>query len=114
MASKLIGRTTCPECTFGAAHVKESEKCLYRYCPECGSQYNTRGERQRDLLMKKTRLVDAPAPSGSATAGSAAPADTARPTPTPGKPADTPAAPAATPTPPAPKRSGLFGFTVSE
>lgn len=116
MASKLIGRTTCPECGFAAAHVKESEKCLYRYCPECGSQYNTRGERQRDLLTKKTRLVDAPAPSGSATAGSAAPADTATPTPKPttGKPAATPAAPAATPTPTAPKRSGLFGFTVSE
>lgn len=112
MASKLIGRTACPECGFAAAHVKESEKCLYRYCPECGSQYNTRGERQRGLLMAKTRAVDAPAPTGSATARSEAPAPTATPTPTPVKPAEQ--APTAKPTPAGPKRSGLFGFTYSE
>jgi predicted nucleic acid-binding Zn-ribbon protein len=39
---------------------------MYRYCPECGSQYFPRNERQRDLLKTKMRLVvDAPAPTST-------------------------------------------------
>lgn len=106
MASRMIGRTACPECGFVAAHVKESEKCLYRYCPECGSQHHARTERQRADLTAKTRPVD----------GGAMPTPTpaASPTPTPtasGEPTATPTQePSPTPTPqktPA-KRGGLF------
>jgi len=58
MASGLIGRTDCPECGFGAAHVKKKEqdgKRPYRYCPECGAQYYTRSDAQAAALMAKTR-----------------------------------------------------------
>jgi hypothetical protein len=65
MASKLIGRTTCPECGFESAHVKKSDKCTYRYCPECNSQHYARTDRQRELLLAKTRLVDANPTTGS-------------------------------------------------
>jgi Zn-finger nucleic acid-binding protein len=101
MASKLIGRTACPECGFGAAHVKESERCVYRYCPECGSQYNTRGERQRALLLEKTRGT--PTATPTATAGS----DTA---PTAAPAAGKPAATTTTQQAPANRRSALFGL----
>lgn len=57
MASRMIGRATCPECGFESAHVKESEKCLYRYCPECGSQHYAKSQRQRADLTKKTRVT---------------------------------------------------------
>ena len=63
MGSKIIGRTGCPECGFESAHVKRSDKCLYRYCPECGSQHMARSQRQEADLMAKTRPVDAPAPA---------------------------------------------------
>lgn len=110
----MIGRAPCPECGFSAAHVKQSEKCLYRYCPECGAQYNTRGERQRADLMGKTRPIDAagapgekPAPAVTP-AGASAPASTATPTPSTGE-----GAPASDTGPSAsakaqPKRRGLF------
>lgn len=98
MASKMIGRAACPECGFSSAHVKESEKCLYRYCPECGSQHYAKSERQRSDLMAKTRTPDA-TPSGSAT-----PAPTATPSPAVEPASDTPTPPPA----PAPKRRGLF------
>ena len=101
MASQMIGRATCPECGFGSAHVKRSEKCLYRHCPECGAQYYATGERRAADLMAKTR-VDKPG-SGPTPTG-APPAQI---------PAD-PAPPAAPPTPsgatpPVKKRPGLFG-----
>lgn len=68
MASTMVGRTACPECGFGSAHVKRSDKCLYRYCPECGSQHHARTERQQADLMAKTRPVEAaPAPSPTPT-----------------------------------------------
>lgn len=97
----MIGRATCPECGFGSAHVKQSEKCHYRYCPECSAQYYAKSERQVADLLAKTRL-DKPG-SGATPTGSV---------PTP-KSAD-PATPAAThtpsgPTDTAPKRRGLFG-----
>lgn len=65
MAGSIIGRTACPECGFAKAHVRESERCLYRYCPECSSQYHARTPMQRDLLIKKTQptLGDAPTPT---------------------------------------------------
>lgn len=101
MASQIIGRTTCPECGFGSAHVKRSERCAYRYCPECGAQYMATGERREADLLAKTRLEK----PGSG------------PTPTGAPPAPSPAVPATPPAPPtpsgatdtAPKRRGLFG-----
>lgn len=66
MASKMVGRATCPECGFQSAHVKQSEKCLYRYCPECGSQHYARSEKQRADLLAKTRTETvAGAPTGA-------------------------------------------------
>lgn len=108
MASKLIGRTTCPECGFGSAHVKQSDKCTYRYCPECNSQHYARTDRQRELLLAKTRLVDAPPPTtGSDGTGSASlvpvpvePVPVAPVTPTVAAPPPAPPVP--------PKRRGLF------
>lgn len=103
MASRMIGRTACPECGFHAAHVKESDKCVYRYCPECNSQHHAKSQRQRTDLLGKTRLLD-PSPTGSEAdkpATGSAPATTADATA--GSPTTT------TTTAPAPaKRRGLF------
>lgn len=66
MASRMIGRAACPECGFAAAHIKESDKCIYRYCPECGSQHHARSERQRADLLDKTRKLE-PTPSPTLT-----------------------------------------------
>jgi predicted RNA-binding Zn-ribbon protein involved in translation (DUF1610 family) len=106
MASQMIGRADCPECGFKAAHVKQSEKCLYRYCPECGSQHYARNDMQRTNLMAKTRLVDGtatgseeekPAPSTTGSEGETDATDTGS------------TAPVVAPAPtPAPKRRGLF------
>lgn len=96
MASKLIGRTACPECGFASAHVKQSEKCLYRYCPECASQHHARTERQRADLMGKTRMVEAPAPSPTSTEA-AAPAVAPVVPPTPREPTASEATPTPTP-----------------
>ena len=57
MSSQIIGRSACPECDFKAAHVKQGPKSIYRYCPDCGSQYFPRNERQLDLLKNKMRPV---------------------------------------------------------
>ena len=102
MASRIVGRADCPECGFKSAHVKESEKCLYRYCPECGAQHYAKTDAQRAHLMAKTRPTGTSAsPSATATAtGSAA-------TSTP--PSATPTLPAAAP-PAAAKRHGLGLF----
>lgn len=100
MANPIIGRTGCPECGFGSAHVRESAKCLYRYCPECGSQHHARTERQRTDLLEKMRPAGGapePAPAGETKAAPAAAPAAAVPTPT----------PTATPTPA--KRRGLWG-----
>jgi len=61
MASRLIGRTKCPECGFESAHVKLSDKgTVYRYCPnhDCGSQHFPRGQAARSRLLAASRLVD--------------------------------------------------------
>lgn len=103
MASRMIGRTACPECGFAAAHVKESDKCTYRYCPECGSQHHARTERQKADLLAKTRLLDAtptPTPTEQPTA-------TPSPTGTP-EPIATATPTASTPAPAPAKRGGLF------
>ena len=60
MPSRMIGRMACPECGFESAHVKQSEKCHYRYCPECGSQHHAKTARQVTDLLAKTRLIDPP------------------------------------------------------
>jgi hypothetical protein len=51
-SSKIIGRAACPWCEFDAAHVRESAKCLYLYCPDCGTSTHFRTPRQRDLLQR--------------------------------------------------------------
>lgn len=117
MASTMVGRTACPECGFASAHVKRSEKCLYRYCPECGSQHHARTERQQADLMAKTRPVEAaPTPTPTATPTEPSPAKAepepeVKPSATPPKPkpeAKPEASPTPTTTPAAPKRRGLF------
>jgi ssDNA-binding Zn-finger/Zn-ribbon topoisomerase 1 len=55
MASKIIGGKACPECGFGAAHIKQSEKCTYRYCPECGATYYAKGEAATARLVSGMR-----------------------------------------------------------
>jgi predicted RNA-binding Zn-ribbon protein involved in translation (DUF1610 family) len=110
MASKIIGRTVCPECGFEGAHVKESEKCLYRYCPECGSQHHARSERQRVDLEAKTRAVDGLKMGGGMPLRGHS--HTPTPTPTHSEPDATPK-PTPTPTPkPLTSHSRLFGVSL--
>lgn len=101
MASKMIGRSTCPECGFQSAHVKQSEKCLYRYCPECGSQHYAKSERQRQDLMGKTRVNATPTATATEPPAKAAPVAPVEPVSTAtGSDTTEPVAP--------PKRRGLF------
>lgn len=104
MGAPLIGRTACPECGFGAAHVKRSERCVYRYCPECGAMYHATGKDREAALLAKTRLLDAPpTPTG--------PSPTPAPEPDAGEPAPTPSpTPSPAPTPAKKKAAGLFTF----
>jgi hypothetical protein len=81
MASAMIGRTTCPECGFSAAHVKQKEEKEnakpYRHCTECGAQYFPRNKQQADMLIAKTRAqkLDAdPAPAPEPAPADPAPA----------------------------------------
>jgi transcriptional regulator NrdR family protein len=59
MASEIIGRMACPECSFHAAHVKiKTDKegaNPYRHCPDCGAQYFTRTKTQADNLLRQIR-----------------------------------------------------------
>lgn len=85
MASRMIGRAACPECGFTSAHVKQSDKCVYRYCPECGAQHHARTERQQADLRAKMRSIDPPATdpaSPTASDPATASATVAQPTPT--------------------------------
>lgn len=102
MASRMIGRATCPECGFSGAHVKQSEKCIYRYCPECGAQHHARTERQQGDLMAKTRTVETPTPTATPSPTPAAVAVAVE-TPTP-----TETIPTGSEVPDKPKRRGLF------
>lgn len=102
MASAIIGRTNCPECGFEAAHVKQSEKCIYRYCPGCGAMYHATGATREAALRAKMRPVPGlgePSPS---------PTEKPAPAPTPTQAAPTPTATPAAPAIAAPKRRGLF------
>lgn len=93
MASELLGRAECPECGHKSAHVKESPKEVYRYCPECGATYHAgkRGTQRGDKLLEKVRpeLHARPAPAEAKPEAEALPTTT-------------------TPAPAATKRAGLF------
>lgn len=103
MASKTLGRTACPCCSYDAAHVKiktdkEEGKTAHPfvYCRECGIQMHTRTREQAEHLLRKTRAekLDLPPP---------APEPAKEPAPAP--------APADLPTAPIPPKSGrpMFG-----
>lgn len=68
MASKMLGRALCPECSFASAHVKIStDKDTakpYRHCPECGAQYFPKNKDQGDMLLAKMQpsKIDSEAP----------------------------------------------------
>lgn len=103
MASKIIGRRPCPWCGFAHMHVKESEKCLYAYCPECG----TNGPHARTALQR-ANMVKGMRQEGGQAEPTPTPTPTEKPAPAPKAAAP---APAPTPTPtPAAKRRGLFAF----
>lgn len=109
----MIGRTSCPECGFASAHVKQSAKCLYRYCPDCGSQYHARTERQRQLLSEKTRALPTPTPTDgegniSVTRHENSSPTRTEPTPTEATPTPTPSEDAPAQAAPTPTRRGLF------
>lgn len=106
MASVMIGRAECPECGFKAAHVKKSDKCHYRYCPECGSQHYAKSAAQVENLLKKTRLADATA------TGTGSPTHTPSTTTATETATTVPETGTATPTttPPAPRRHGIGLF----
>ena len=69
MASKIIGRTTCPiKCGSDSAHVKiKTDKVTaafpYVHCRNCGAQTHTKNEEQAGHLAKITRpeIFSAPA-----------------------------------------------------
>lgn len=105
MASLILGRTACPECGNASAHVKQSDKCLYRYCPECGAQYFAKTPRQVEDLKAKTRFISAGVPPSPPTEPKP-PAGAANAAPTPASGASgTGDAP---PPPPPPAKRGLF------
>jgi hypothetical protein len=101
MASKIVGRKACPLCDFDAAHVKQSERCAFLYCPECGCQLHTKNARQAELLRRGMR------PEAGAAAAPAAPVKAAAVAPV-AAPAAPPPAPTAPPKPAA--RGGLLGL----
>lgn len=103
-ASRIIGRVECPDCGFEAAHVKQSEKCIYRYCPNCGlNGPHARTDAQRANMTRKMRPVE---PTPTPTEKSApAPAKPATPTP-PTPPTPTPTGKEA----PEVKKSALFNW----
>lgn len=100
MGSPIIGRTHCPECGNKAAHVKRSEKCVYRHCPECGAMYHATGQAREAALLAKTRLVE---PVQAADAGTVKATAGAAPTTT-----TSPDLKAPAPAPAPAKRRGLF------
>jgi hypothetical protein len=110
MASAIIGRFVCM-CGFRSAHVKQSEKCLFHFCPSCGMNGpHARTEAQKEIMRKGMRPEEVPTPTPTPTPSgekpASAPAQAVLPTPTGTQPTDTVAVEAATTT--APKRRGLF------
>lgn len=100
MASPIIGRFECL-CGFKAAHVKESPKCLYHYCPSCGlTGPHARTESQKADMRRNMRPE-------SAAPGAAAVTENPTPTPRQEKDPETPTETASQPIT-APKRRGLF------
>jgi hypothetical protein len=103
MASKTLGRVTCPVgCSHTAAQVKiktdKGEKTAYPYvhCAGCGVQLHTRSEEQARHLLAMTRPE-----KGAADVPAAPPAPEPAPdVPAPNKQPETPPAPV--------KRAGLF------
>lgn len=97
MASKIIGRKPCLlGCGFDSAHIKESEKCLYHFCPACGCNGpHARTQQQKDLMRKGMREEGAakplpepeptPTPTGAKQGPEPTPVVTPTPTPTPEK-----------------------------
>lgn len=62
--SELIGLCNCPECGFKDAEVRNDKSgAPYRFCPDCTSQYFTRGEphKAKNLLAKLHQAKAAPA-----------------------------------------------------
>jgi len=105
MGSQIIGRAECPWCGFASAHVKESERCVYMYCPGCGTNGpHARTNEQRANMTKRMRPTEpAPTPTVPTPTGKRAEVD-----PPPADPATPPNPPPTPPAPPA-KRRSLFG-----
>ena len=98
MSSAIVGRFKCM-CGFESAHVKQSEKCLYHYCPSCGMNGpHARTEAQKANMRKAMRPEGTP----TETAKPAEPVGEAMP------PTPTPTGTIEPETQPAPKRRGLF------
>ena len=105
MASQIIGRKACPECDFGAAHIKRSEKCTYRYCPECGATYYAKGAAATQRLVAGMRPEGGAATTPSVPTGSVGAAPEQE-----GKPGTTAITVTKAPAPVPGKRSALFGL----
>ena len=82
MASEIIGRAACPECGFASAHVKQSAKCLFRYCPECHTQTFAKSALQQANMRKGMRPVEGEAPAPAPVPAAPAPAPAPVPAPT--------------------------------
>lgn len=65
--AEIIGRKACPDCGFGAAHIKQTPgKLPYRHCPECGLMTHAKNGAQAQLIKAGMRPVgdaEPPAPS---------------------------------------------------
>lgn len=63
---ELIGMCDCPECGFADAEVRPDKSgAPYRFCPDCTSQYFTRGvpHKVKNLLAKVRKSEPLPAPA---------------------------------------------------
>lgn len=66
---KLIGLMKCPECDFQDAEIRPDKSgAPYRFCPDCTSQYFTRGvpHKVANLTKRMRPLVAPPESSGGA------------------------------------------------
>lgn len=100
----ILGRKACPDCGFGAAHIKRrGEKHPYRHCPSCGLMTQARSHEQAAHLLRGMRPEGQPLPPATddpivvpgLAAAPAAPAAVAAPAaPAAARPAAAPARPA--------------------